>query len=86
MFRASRYSVATSSTVGKAVNSSGFLIRIDVIRIRIDIAIEIDSRTSSRNAGMGRIRRTTMPTMPRAIATSPRMTMLIRSRAVGAVS
>jgi hypothetical protein len=73
-FRPSRNSVATSSTVGKAVNSNGFLISSAVIRISTALVIEIDSRMSSANAGTGRISSTMTPTTPSASATSPRAT------------
>ncbi len=84
MFSPRRNSVATSSTVGKAVNSSGFLISSEVIRIRTELVIEIASSMSSMKAGIGRISRTMIPTMPRASATSPRATQPQTSRALGA--
>jgi hypothetical protein len=64
--------VVTSSTVGKALNSSGFWISTEVIRISTAAVIEVASSRSSRIAGAGTIRSTMMPTMPSAIATSPR--------------
>ena len=76
--------MVTSSTVGKALNSSGFLISSEVIRIRTALVIEIASRASSRKAGMGRMSRTMMLTAPMAMATSPRASQPITSRAEGA--
>ena len=73
-FRPSRNRVVTRSTVGKAVNSSGFLIISEVIRMRTALVIDSDKRTSSRNGGIGRIRRTMIPMTPTARPTSPRAT------------
>ena len=81
--RPSRNSVVTRSTVGKAVNSSGFLIISEVIRIRTALVIESESRMSSRNGGIGRIRRTMIPTTPMARPTSPRATQPQTSRTLG---
>ena len=83
MLRPSRNSVAIRSTVGKAVNSSGFLISSEVIRMRTALVIEIASSMSSMKAGIGRISRTMIPTMPMASATSPRATQPQTSRAFG---
>ena len=54
------------------MNSSGFLISSAVIRISTALVIEIASSMSSRSGGAGTISRTTMPTTPSAMATSPR--------------
>ena len=81
--RPNRNRVVTSSTVGKAVNSSGFLIISEVIRMRTALVMEIASRTSSRNGGTGRISRTMMPMTPTARPTSPRATQPQTSLPVG---
>ena len=75
----------TSSTIGKPVNSSGFLMSSEVIRIRTALVIEIASSRSSRNAGIGMISRTTIPTTPSARATSPRISQPMTSRALAAL-
>jgi hypothetical protein len=60
-----------SRMVGKELNSSGFLMKIDVIRMRMEKLIENDSVTSSSQAGSGSSRMTRMPRMPAASAISP---------------
>jgi len=50
---ATRNIVEISSTVGNELNSSGFLMKTDVIKIRIEKVIENDSETSSSQAGRG---------------------------------
>ncbi len=82
-FSPSRNSVVTRSTVGKAVNSRGFLIISEVIRISTALLIDKASSRSSTNAGIGTIRRTMIPTTPVASPTSPRATQPHTSRAVG---
>ena len=72
MFSASRNSVASSSTVGKAENSSGFWISSAVIRMRTDSVIEIASRKSSRKGGMGMMSIITNAITPSPSAYSPR--------------
>ncbi len=74
MSRPSLNRVVTSRTVGKAVNSTGFLIISEVIRIKTALMIDRASSRSSRKAGTGRISRTMTPTTPIARPTSPRAT------------
>ena len=79
MLRASRSSVASNSTVGKAENSSGFLISSAVIRMRTDSVIEIASKKSSRNGGMGMMSIITSAITPRPSAYSPRANSLVKA-------
>ena len=71
MFSASLSSVASRRTVGKAENSRGFLIIRAVMRIRTESVIEIESRKSRRNAGIGTISMTTSAITPSPSAYSP---------------
>src|SRR5271166_6825755 len=66
MLSARRRIVATSSTVGKAENSSGFWIHKLTIRIRTDSAIDSARPKSIIVAGTGRKKRQRMRTMPTA--------------------
>ena len=59
--RPSRNRVVTSSTVGKAVNSSGFLISSDVIRISTAEVSDRASKRSIRIAGTGSTKSNTIP-------------------------
>ena len=70
MLSASLRMVATSSTVGKAENSSGFWIQSATIRIRTESAIDSASPKSIIIAGTGRKNRQRIRTMPTANATS----------------
>src|SRR5579875_1948510 len=70
MLSASRSTVATSSTVGKAENSSGFWIHSATIRISTEIAIDSASPKSIINDGTGRKNRHSTATMPTAKAMS----------------
>ena len=65
-FSASRSSVATSSTVGKAEKSSGFSIQIATIRISTDRVIDVDSPISTSQVGIGSTSTATSATMPAA--------------------
>src|SRR5271167_363135 len=62
--------VATSSTVGKAENSSGLWIHSATIRISTDSAIDAARPKSIITAGTGRKKRHRMRTMPTAKAMS----------------
>ena len=79
MFSARRSKVASRSTDGKAVNSTGFLIRSDVISTRIEKVIEIASNRSSRIGGSGTSMMQRMPSTTTASAISPRMSIRGRS-------
>src|SRR5208337_2614791 len=70
MLSASLRMVATSSTVGKAENSSGFWIQRPTIRIKTESAIDSARPKSMANAGTGRKNRQRMRMMPTAKATS----------------
>ena len=65
------------------MNSSGFLMSSEVIRMRTDEVIETASSRSSMKAGIGRISRITMPMTPSARATSPFSSHPTISRGVG---
>jgi hypothetical protein len=71
--------IASNSTVGKAENSSGFLISSAVIRMRTDSVIEIASKKSSRNGGMGMMSIITSAITPRPSAYSPRANSLVKA-------
>ena len=62
--------VAISSTVGKALKSSGFSMKSEVKRTRTENMIETASRRSSRTGGKGRMSTTRMAMTPSAISTS----------------
>ena len=66
MLSARRSSVATSSTVGKAENSSGRSIHSATIRISTDSAIEKAKPMSIRKEGTGRKKIDRIATMPMA--------------------
>src|SRR5271166_7158751 len=66
MLNASLRMVATSNTVGKAENSSGFWIHKPTIRIKTESAIESARPKSIIVAGTGRKKRQRMRTMPTA--------------------
>ncbi len=68
---ASRSMVEIRRTVGNELNSSGFLMKIAVIRIRIEKLMEKASARSSSQAGSGMISTTRMAMMPIASAISP---------------
>ncbi len=68
---ATRNIVEINSTVGNELNSSGFLMKTDVIRIRIEKVIENDNETSSSQAGRGMSNSTRIARMPIASAISP---------------
>ena len=82
-FRPRRNRVVNSSTVGKAVNSSGRLIISEVIRISTAVVIEMARKRSSMNGGIGRIISTMIPTTPMARPISPRATQLQMVPALG---
>ncbi len=68
---ASRSTVATSSTVGNAENSSGFWIHSATIRIKTDSAIDSARPKSINSDGRGRKNRHSTSTMPTAKPISP---------------
>src|SRR6185295_16054385 len=68
--------VVSSRMVGKEENSSGFLMNIAVIRIRMEKLSEKASDTSSSQVGSGRIKTTRMAMMPIA---RPRSDLRIKS-------
>ena len=70
MLSASRSSVATSSTVGKAEKSSGFWIHSATIRISTESAIEKARPRSIRTDGIGRKKTQRIAMMPMAKPTS----------------
>ncbi len=76
----SRSSVAISSTVGKAENSSGRWIHSDTIRMSTENAIENARPMSIRIAGRGRNRTVRMTIMP---AAKPISATLLRSTLPG---
>ena len=70
MLSASRNSVASSSTVGKAEKSSGLWIHSATMRMSTESAIENDRPMSMKVAGNGRNSTVRMKTMPMAKPTS----------------
>jgi hypothetical protein len=63
--------VEISSTVGKALNSSGFSMNSDVSRMSTEKVIETASSRSRSRRGIGRISTTRMLITPSASARSP---------------
>ena len=68
---ATRSIVDIRRTVGKELNSSGFLMKMEVIRIRMEKVIEKDSVRSSSQGGSGSSNTTRIARMPIASAISP---------------
>ena len=69
--------------VGKEENSSGAWMNSAVIRIKIDIVIEIARNRSSTTEGSGMISTTRMTRTPSASAMSPRLIRLPISLSFG---
>ena len=63
--------VEMSSTVGNELNSSGFLMKTAVIRIRIEKLSDSARQTSSSHGGSGSSSTTRMARMPPASRISP---------------
>ena len=70
-FSATRNMVEISRIVGKELNSKGFLMNTEVIRIRMAKVIENESARSSSHGGSGRSSTTRIARMPIASAISP---------------